>query len=120
MLFRSSGREERVQHSRHNTQAGTHSDAGQGTRAAAQARPEGTKPNPDIAPPDLDTAAIGTRNRLQNRSLFNSYSSCEPLPKSKSTESGSVQLIEPRSGKMADLFHNVFALLLHEGKHERL
>ena len=105
-----------VQHSNHNTPAGTHSDAGKGTYAAAQARPVGTKPNPDIAPPDQEITAIGTRNRLQYRSLFNSHS-CEPLPKSKSTEPCSVQLIEPRSGKMADLFHNVFALLLAEGKH---
>ena len=65
MLFRAAGGEERVQHSRHNAQAGTQSDAGQVTQAAAQARPEGTKPNPDIAPPDQDTAAICTRNRLQ-------------------------------------------------------
>ena len=31
-----------------------------------------------------------------------------------------MQLIEPRSGEMADLLHSVFALLLHQGKHWRL
>ena len=69
MLFRAD-REERVQHSRNNTPAGTQSDAGQGNQAAAQARPADTKPNPDIAPPDQDTVAISTRNRLQNNSLL--------------------------------------------------
>ena len=69
MLFRAAG-QERVQHSRYNTPAGTHSDAGQRNQAAAQVRPAGTKPNPDIAPPDQDTAAIHTRNRLQNYSLL--------------------------------------------------
>ena len=62
-----------MQHKRYNTPAGTHSDAGQCNQAAVQVRPVGTKPNPDIAPPDQDAAAISTRNRLQNNSLLRHF-----------------------------------------------
>ena len=60
------GREERVQHSGNNIPASIQSGAGKRTQATAQAGPVGTKPNPDIAPPDQDTAAISTKNKLRD------------------------------------------------------